>query len=306
MKLPLSIDVGGTSIKVGLFDNNGKLLKKYSVPTIITKGNDERNVINQIIDIIYKEKDENDILSVGIGMPGPVVDGIVLGAHNLHLNEINLQNIIKTEFPDLYIKVLNDANAACLGEAKFGSGFGYKNIVLITIGTGIGCGIMINNKIIEGKSGSTGELGHICVEKDGLLCKCGKTGCLEKYASASAISNLATRRYNEYGKSVEEVTCEEVFKDYERGFNPAIQAVNEACYYLAIGIGNIINILNPDIIIIGGGVSEAKELLLEPIKFYLKEFTFYGTKETLVVTAKLHNDAALYGLSEIGNDWIYK
>jgi len=302
MKLPLSIDVGGTSIKVGLFDNNGKLLKKYSVPTIITKGNDERNVINQIIDIIYKEKDENDILSVGIGMPGPVVDGIVLGAHNLHLNEINLQNIIKTEFPDLYIKVLNDANAACLGEAKFGSGFGYKNIVLITIGTGIGCGIMINNKIIEGKSGSTGELGHICVEKDGLLCKCGKTGCLEKYASASAISNLATRRYNEYGKSVEEVTCEEVFKDYERGFNPAIQAVNEACYYLAIGIGNIINILNPDIIIIGGGVSEAKELLLEPIKFYLKEFTFYGTKETLVVTAKLHNDAALYGLSEIGND----
>lgn len=302
MKLPLSIDVGGTSIKVGLFDNNGKLLKKYSVPTIITKGNDDRNVINQIIDIIYKEKDENDILSVGIGMPGPVVDGIVLGAHNLHLNEINLQNIIKTEFPDLYIKVLNDANAACLGEAKFGSGFGYKNIVLITIGTGIGCGIMINNKIIEGKSGSTGELGHICVEKDGLLCKCGKTGCLEKYASASAISNLATRRYNEYGKSVEKVTCEEVFKDYERGFNPAIQAVNEACYYLAIGIGNIINILNPDIIIIGGGVSEAKELLLEPIKFYLKEFTFYGTKETLVLTAKLHNDAALYGLSEIGND----
>ena len=302
MKLPLSIDVGGTSIKVGLFDNNGKLLKKYSVPTIITKGNDDRNVINQIIDIIYKEKDENDILSVGIGMPGPVVDGIVLGAHNLHLNEINLQNIIKTEFPDLYIKVLNDANAACLGEAKFGSGFGYKNIVLITIGTGIGCGIMINNKIIEGKSGSTGELGHICVEKDGLLCKCGKTGCLEKYASASAISNLATRRYNEYGKSVEKVTCEEVFKDYERGFNPAIQAVNEACYYLAIGIGNIINILNPDIIIIGGGVSEAKELLLEPIKFYLKEFTFYGTKETLVVTAKLYNDAALYGLSEIGND----
>lgn len=302
MKLPLSIDVGGTSIKVGLFDNNGKLLKKYSVPTIITKGNDDRNVINQIIDIIYKEKDENDILSVGIGMPGPVIDGVVLGAHNLHLNEINLQNIIKAEFPDLYIKVLNDANAACLGEAKFGSGFGYKNIVLITIGTGIGCGIMINNKIIEGKSGSTGELGHICVEKDGLLCKCGKTGCLEKYASASAISNLATRRYNEYGKSVEEVTCEEVFKDYERGFNPAIQAVNEACYYLAIGIGNIINILNPDVIIIGGGVSEAKELLLEPIKFYLKEFTFYGTKETLVVTAKLYNDAALYGLSEIGND----
>lgn len=302
MKLPLSIDVGGTSIKVGLFDNNGKLLKKYSVPTIIAKGNDDRNVINQIIDIIYKEKDENDILSVGIGMPGPVIDGVVLGAHNLHLNEINLQNIIKAEFPDLYIKVLNDANAACLGEAKFGSGFGYKNIVLITIGTGIGCGIMINNKIIEGKSGSTGELGHICVEKDGLLCKCGKTGCLEKYASASAISNLATRRYNEYGKSVEKVTCEEVFKDYERGFNPAIQAVNEACYYLAIGIGNIINILNPDVIIIGGGVSEAKELLLEPIKFYLKEFTFYGTKETLVVTAKLYNDAALYGLSEIGND----
>lgn len=302
MKLPLSIDVGGTSIKVGLFDNNGKLLKKYSVPTIITKGNDDRNVINQIIDIIYKEKDENDILSVGIGMPGPVIDGVVLGAHNLHLNEINLQNIIKAEFSDLYIKVLNDANAACLGEAKFGSGFGYKNIVLITIGTGIGCGIMINNKIIEGKSGSTGEIGHICVEKDGLLCKCGKTGCLEKYASASAISNLATRRYNEYGKSVEKVTCEEVFKDYERGFNPAIQAVNEACYYLAIGIGNIINILNPDVIIIGGGVSEAKELLLEPIKFYLKEFTFYGTKETLVVTAKLHNDAALYGLSEIGND----
>lgn len=302
MKLPLSIDVGGTSIKVGLFDNNGKLLKKYSVPTIITKGNDDRNVINQIIDIIYKEKDENDILSVGIGMPGPVVDGVVLGAHNLHLNEINLQNIIKAEFPDLYIKVLNDANAACLGEAKFGSGFGYKNIVLITIGTGIGCGIMINNKIIEGKSGSTGEIGHICVEKDGLLCKCGKTGCLEKYASASAISNLATRRYNEYGKSVEKVTCEEVFKDYERGFNPAIQAVNEACYYLSIGIGNIINILNPDVIIIGGGVSEAKESLLEPIKFYLKEFTFYGTKETLVLTAKLHNDAALYGLSEIGND----
>ena len=302
MKLPLSIDVGGTSIKVGLFDNNGKLLKKYFVPTIITKGNDDRNVINQIIDIIYKEKDENDILSVGIGMPGPVVDGVVLGAHNLHLNEINLQNIIKAEFPDLYIKVLNDANAACLGEAKFGSGFGYKNIVLITIGTGIGCGIMINNKIIEGKSGSTGEIGHICVEKDGLLCKCGKTGCLEKYASASAISNLATRRYNEYGKSVEKVTCEEVFKDYERGFNPAIQAVNEACYYLSIGIGNIINILNPDVIIIGGGVSEAKESLLEPIKFYLKEFTFYGTKETLVLTAKLHNDAALYGLSEIGND----
>lgn len=302
MKVPISIDVGGTSIKVGVFTTSGKLLKKYTHPTIINKGKDDKNVIKQIIDIIEKEKQYNDILSVGVGMPGPVVDGVVLGAHNLHLNEVNLQNILKSEFPGVHVRVLNDANAACLGEAKFGSGIGYKNIVLITLGTGIGSGIIINNHIVEGRSGSTGEVGHICVEKDGILCKCGKTGCLEKYASADAIVKLSKKVYTEYGIDVKGLTCEKVFEDYKKGFNPAIRVVKKAAYYLAMGIGNIINILNPDIVIIGGGVSRAGDALLVPVKYYLNEFSFYSTKNTPVVMAKLYNDAAIYGLSEIGYD----
>lgn len=302
MKHILCIDVGGTNIKIGVFTFEKKLIKKYMIPTIIEKGENKKFVINQLITLIKDEMNFYDLESVGIGMPGPVNNGVLLGAHNLNLNKINLLNNLKEEFPNLKIKIINDANAACLGEAKRGSGISYNNIVLLTIGTGIGCGIFLNNNIVEGSWGSAGEAGHMCVEVNGKLCGCGKSGCLEKYASCDAIISTASDIYSKYNISVNDLSCEQIFSEYEKGFAPAIETVKKTIYYLAMGIGNIINVINPDAVIIGGGLSNAGEMLLNPVKYYLHEFTFYTVKKTPILIAKLKNDAAIYGLSELNYD----
>lgn len=299
MKFNISLDVGGTSIKVGVFDYQGNLIKKYDVKTNVSI-KDEKSVLKQIIEIINKEKNQYVLSHIGIGVPGPVSNGVLLGAYNLHMNKVNLLHLIRQEFPDLNVTVMNDANAACLGEVKYGSGKGYKNVCLVTIGTGIGCGVVVNGKVIEGVSGAAGELGHICVEHDnGLLCKCGKTGCLEKYASASAIRSYGKYLYNKYNITDHKYEVKNMFEDYLDGFKPSIEVINRSLYYLAIGLSNIANIINPDVIILGGGVSKAEEVVLQTVKFYFKQFVFKDSGNTPIVIAKLHNDAGIYGLSEI-------
>ena len=299
MKYKISLDVGGTSIKIGVFNYRGKLIKKYNVKTNISL-NDKKSVLNQIIEIIKKEFEQFDISHIGIGVPGPVSNGVLLGAYNLHMNKVNLLHLIKHEFPECTVTIMNDANAACLGEVRRGSGIGYKNVCLVTIGTGIGCVVVIDGKVLEGVNGAAGELGHICVEHhNGVLCKCGKMGCLEKYASASAIKSYAKELYEKYNIVDHKYEVISLFEDYLLGFKPSIEVINRSLYYLAIGLSTIANIVNPELIILGGGVSKAENVVLETVKFYFKQFVFKNSANTPIVIAKLHNDAGIYGLSEI-------
>lgn len=296
MNVMYGIDIGGTSIKIGKFLNNS-LIEKYSIPTKLNA--DPYVIINDIKDIINSSL-KNDILEgIGVAVPGPVKEGIVLGAQNILWKEVELEKILKETFPNIKVKVLNDANAACLGEWYFGSGQKHPNMVFITLGTGIGGGIVVDGKLLEGKNGSTGELGHIVIYPyEGRKCTCGLNGCLETYASATGI--VFTGNKMKSGKlttlnNYKELTSEIIFDEAKKGDKVSQEIVDYTSYHLAVGIASICNTLNPDIVVLGGGVSKAGEYFLEKVKRYFKEHAFYSIKDTDIVLASLHNEAGMYG-----------
>lgn len=309
----IGIDVGGTNVKIALVDDNGKIIYSNSVPTYAKMGYEYTvNNIKQAIRDLMKETNTttSDIEGIGFDFPGQVdcKTGVVKLAPNIPgWVNVPIAQMIEDEF-HIPTRIDNDVRCAALGELKFGAGKGCENFICITVGTGIGSGIVINSKVVRGATNAAGELGHIKLQMNGgPICGCGDTGCLEAFASGPAIVAMA-QEYIKGGKSTKfremaaaeggEITPYMVAKAAEEGDPVAKRIFEIVGEYIGIGLTSVINLLNPEKVIIGGGVAESGELLLAPIRKTIKERAMVVAGNAVeIVPAQLGNSAGVIGAS---------
>lgn len=302
------IDVGGTTVKCGLFKTDGVLVEKWEIPTRTENNGSE--IVPDVAKTIEEKLAEKNISKeevdgIGIGVPGPVnAEGDVIAAVNLFWGYKKLSKELN-ELTGLTVKVGNDANVAALGEAWKGAAAGAKNVILVTLGTGVGGGIIVDGKIVAGHHGAGGEIGHANVMHDETeTCNCGNKGCLEQYTSATGIVRLAKRKLAKSSEetSIREIpnlTAKDVFDAAKAGDAIAIGLVDEVCEILGSTLSNIACVVNPEIIVIGGGVSKAGDILLDNIKKHFVETAFMACRDTKFALAGLGNDAGMYGCVEM-------
>lgn len=301
------VDVGGTTVKLGLFDPEGEVLEKWEIVTRTEEAG--KNIIGDIADSIKEKMSSKgiateDVIGVGIGVPGPVTeDGTVLLAANLGWGKRN----INTELGDLLgVKVStgNDANVAALGEMWRGGGRGYKDMVAVTLGTGVGGGIIIGGKIVCGSNGAGGEIGHIHLEdNEPDECGCKGHGCLEQYASATGVVRIANKKLAASDKASvlrnEEVTAKAIWDAVKAGDELAIEVAEVYGEYLGKGLAAVANVVNPEIFVIGGGVSRAGQVLIDYMKPHFDKYAFPGARNSVFGLATLGNDAGIYGAAKL-------
>ncbi len=302
------VDIGGTTVKLGLFDVGGNVLDKWEIPTRTENGG--ANILPDIAGSVRDKMKEKgiaaaDVAGVGVGAPGPVDgNGIIHKAVNLGWGEMNLKKELGALLNGMRVEGGNDANVAALGEMWKGGGQGYRNLVAVTLGTGVGGGIIIDGKILTGATGSGGEIGHIHVEDhESEACGCGNYGCLEEYASATGITRLANRRLQASGEDSvlrgAEVSAKTVFDAVKAGDKLAVEVAGQFGEYLGKGLAVIAGVVNPEIFVIGGGVSKAGEILFEYIRPAFDRTVFHGCKNTKFALATLGNDAGIYGAARM-------
>lgn len=308
----IGIDVGGTNVKIALVDDKGKIIYSNSVPTYAQMGYEYTvNNIKQAIKDLMKETNTktSDIQGIGFDFPGQVdyKTGVVKLAPNIPgWVNVPIAKMIEDEF-HIPTRIDNDVRCAALGELKFGAGKGCENFVCITVGTGIGSGLVINGKLVRGAANAAGEIGHIKLQmQNGPICGCGDTGCLEAFASGPSIVAMA-QEYLKGGKSTKfremagadgEITPYIVAKAAEAGDPVAKRIFEITGYYIGMGLVSVINLLNPEKVIIGGGVAEAGDLLLDPIRKTIKERAMVIAGNSVeVVPAELGNSAGVIGAS---------
>ena len=301
------IDVGGTTVKCGLFSVKGDILDKWEIPT--RTENNGVNILPDVaaaIDAKIQEKGiaRDTIAGVGVGIPGPVnEDGAVICAVNLHWGYVELEKELE-KLTGLTVKAGNDANVAALGEMWKGGGAGYHNVVMVTLGTGVGGGIIVNGKIVTGTHGAGGEIGHIHVEDDETLsCNCGNQGCLEQYASATGVVRLANRMLEATDKASvlrnEEVTAKAVFDAVKAGDELAMEVAEKFGKYLGTALAVIAGVVDPEVFVIGGGVSKDGKILLDYVEKYYKKYVFQGSRDCAFALAELGNDAGICGAAKL-------
>lgn len=300
-------DIGGTTVKLGLFDTEGNVLDKWEIKTHTE--NEGAAILPDTAAAILAKIEErglnmDEIAGIGVGVPGPVsIDGIVPHTANLGwgYKEVTRELSERTGLP---CKAGNDANVAALGEMWMGGAKGHKDVLLLTLGTGVGGGIIINGKILTGAHGAGGEVGHIHVE-DNMEehCGCGNQGCLEQFASATGIARLGRE---ELAKSDDpsllregEVTAKAVFDALKEGDALAKRVVERFGKYLGTAISIMAGVLDPEVIVIGGGVSKAGEILLDYIRKYYRPYVYKSSKDTEFALAQLGNDAGIYGCAKL-------
>ena len=301
------VDVGGTTVKIGLFSGDGKLEEKYEIAT--DKSDQGAHIIEHIaakLDEIIAEKSYGilDCMGVGIGLPGPVDRGMILGCVNLGWGIFSIVEEFSKAFHNVPVYAGNDANTAALGEYVAGAGKGIKNMIMVTLGTGVGGGIIIDGRILEGANGGAGEIGHIPVnpqEQD--ICGCGKKGCLEQYASATGIVRIAEKLRKEKGNTALPAGCtaKQVFDYAKEGDELAMQAVEELGRYLGLALASCACVLNPEGIVIGGGVSRAGKILLDVTEKNFQTYVFKPCRNVKFCLAELGNDAGIYGAAAMVN-----
>lgn len=301
------VDVGGTTVKIGLFSGDGKLEEKYEIAT--DKSDQGAHIIEHIaakLDEIIAEKSYGilDCMGVGIGLPGPVDRGMILGCVNLGWGIFSIVEEFSKAFHNVPVYARNDANIAALGEYVAGAGKGMKNMMMVTLGTGVGGGIIIDGRILEGANGGAGEIGHIPVnpqEQD--TCGCGKKGCLEQYASATGIVRIAEKLRKENGNTALPAGCtaKQVFDYAKEGDELAMQAVEELGRYLGLALASCACVLNPEGIVIGGGVSRAGKILLDVTEKNFQTYVFKPCRNVKFSLAELGNDAGIYGAAAMVN-----
>lgn len=309
-KLILGIDVGGTSIKFGVVDGN-RILNEISLPTYAYENPDKvlaqvKTGIKNIFDLYPPEK----FIGIGIGFPGIVdVDtGVVTSAPNFaNWKRVEVRKTIAKFGLPVFID--NDANCAALGELYFGRGRKLSNFVMVTLGTGVGGGIIINKKLFRGESGGAGEIGHITIDYSGPTCKCGKKGCVEAYAGNNYIKQRTIHKLHEYPDSIilelvehdlEKIEPKVINDAAKQGDQLAIKILSETGYYIGIGLANIANILDIKHFIIGGGVSNAGRVLLKAIENSIKEHGVRNiVKDVVVTSAQLKNKAGILGAASL-------
>lgn len=306
-KYCFGVDVGGTTVKIGLFDREGTILEKWEIPT--RKENNGEMILPDVAEALRKKMEEKDIgkeevSGVGIGAPGPIdKDGVVHVAVNLGWGVFNLEERLK-ELCGLPVRAGNDANVAALGEMWKGGGQGYRNLVLVTLGTGVGGGVIIDGHALEGSNGSGGEIGHIHIQdEEEDECGCGNHGCLEQYASATGIVRLANRRLAATEEDSvlrhTEVSAKSVFDAVKAGDAVAIQIAEQFGEYLGKGLAAIACVVNPEAFVIGGGVSKAGDILFSFIEKNYKKYVFHGSRDAKFELATLGNDAGICGAAKL-------
>ena len=301
------IDIGGTTVKCCLFNVKGDILEKWEIPT--RTENNGVNILPDVaatIDAKIQEKGiaRDTIAGVGVGIPGPVnEEGAVICAVNLQWGYVELEKELE-KLTGLTVKAGNDANVAALGEMWKGGGAGYHNVVMVTLGTGVGGGIIVNGKIVTGTHGAGGEIGHVHVEDDEHeSCNCGNQGCLEQYASATGIVRLANRMLAATDKpSVlrnEEVTAKSVFDAVKAGDELAMEVAEKFGKYLGTALAVVAGVVDPEVYVIGGGVSKAGKIILDYIEKYYKKYVFQGSRDCAFALAELGNDAGICGAAKL-------
>ena len=303
-----AVDLGGTTVKMGLFETAGNLLEKWEIDT--NKEDQGSHILPDIAASIRgkmteKSIKDSDVAGVGIGVPGAVTDnGEIIGAANLGWGTFNVRETLEG-LTGLKVKVGNDANVAALGEMYAGGGKGYNSIVAVTLGTGVGGGVVIDGKIVCGANGAGGEIGHIHVDDDETeVCGCGNKGCLEQYTSATGVVRLAKRRLAADDKAssirnIENLTCKDVFDAVKNGDELAIEVAEQFGYILGKALAQVACVVNPEAFVIGGGVSKAGEILLTFIQESFVKYTFHGCRNTDFKLASLGNDAGIYGAAKL-------
>ena len=306
----IGIDLGGMSVKAGLVNDELQIVYKEAIPTDIANGKEK--LAQDIIDLIKRvcEKAEGKVDGIGIGVPGDVnkFTGRVVYCNNIPLADIDLKGEIeKATGISTYIN--NDANVAALGEVLAGAAKEYSDAVMITIGTGVGCGIVMNNEIYLGCNGAAGEIGHHCIEVDGLQCACGRKGCYELYASTTALIRMTREAMEanpdskmwEIAGSIEKAGGKTAFDAMRAGDAVATEVVNTFIKYVAAGLVNVVNIFQPEVLIIGGGISKEGEYLMAPLREIIcRDRYSRGEVQADFVVATLGNDAGIIGASQLG------
>lgn len=307
MKYCFGVDVGGTTVKMGLFSPEGELFEKWEIRT---RTEDEgRNVLPDIAASIRAKMEErgisaSDTIGVGMGVPAPVKDGIVKNTANLGWGYKNVKKELEELLPGIRARIGNDANVAALGEMWLGAGKGCQDMVMVTLGTGVGGGVICHGNILDGAHGAGGEIGHICVNyEETQACGCGRKGCLEQYASATGIARLARIRLSKpHGKTLLEgknISAKTVFDAVKQGDETATEIAEEFGRYLGYALANLAVVADPERIVIGGGVSHAGEALLPFIEKPFREKAFFANMDTQIVLATLGNDAGICGAARL-------
>ena len=303
------IDVGGTTVKCGLFRTDGTLVEKWEIPT--RKENNGDQILPDVAAAVNAKMEEKgiskeDVEGVGIGVPGPVNSkGEVSCAVNLYWGYKNVVGEME-ELTGLHAEAGNDANVAALGEAWKGAAAGSSDVIMVTLGTGVGGGVILEGKILTGHNGAAGEIGHMHVE-DGeeLNCNCGGCGCLEQYASATGVVRLANRYIAKNSESTkmtefgEDITAKDVFDLAKEGDKGAVAVVEQMSTYLGKAMASIATVVNPQAFIIGGGVSKAGQYLIDAIADVYVKYAFPACREAKIALAELGNDAGIYGAAAL-------
>ena len=307
-KYAFGVDIGGTTCKIGFFETAGVLIDKWEIRTN-TENNGESILSDVALAIDNKLAQESiskdEVQGVGVGVPGPVKsNGVVNRCVNLGWGIVNVAEELG-RLTGLEVRVGNDANVAALGEMWQGGAKGCKDVIMVTLGTGVGGGIIVDGKIVAGFDGAGGEIGHITVNKDEIeACNCGQYGCLEQYASATGIVRLAKRKLAQSSEETtlrkfEPLTAKDVVDEAKAGDAVAVELLDEVCEILGSALSNMACIVNPEVIVIGGGVSKAGTILTDNIQKHYQESAFFACRETKFALASLGNDAGMYGCVQL-------
>lgn len=307
-KYVFGVDIGGTTVKMGLFDKEGTLLDKWEIPSV-TANHGER-ILPDIADSIKAKMAERDItidqlVGIGMGAPGPVdARGVIYRTANLGWDTVFSIPEAMQKLINVPVKAGNDANVAGLGELWMGGGKGCKDMVMVTLGTGVGGGIVVDGNLVCGALGAGGEIGHIHVEDNETeTCGCGKKGCLEQYASATGVVRLAKKRLAKDDKASVlrdgEISAKAIWDAAKAGDEVALEVAKQFGTYLGKGLGIIAAVVNPKVFVVGGGVSKAGEVLFEYIIPEYKKYSFAGCWDVEFKLATLGNDAGIYGAAKL-------
>lgn len=306
----IGVDVGGTSVKIGLFEVTGELLHKWEVPTRKEEGG--KYVIGDVAASILKTLEEkniplSEVAGAGMGVPGPVMpDGYVEVCVNLGWRDKYPEKELSQLLSGLPVKSGNDANVAALGEMWQGGGKGYDDIVMVTLGTGVGGGVIVGQKIIAGKHGLGGEIGHIHIrDEETEKCNCGGVGCVEQVASATGIAREARRKMaavdtpSSLRKFGDKVSAKNVLDAAKEGDALALEVMEVVGHYLGLALAQISMVTDPEVFVIGGGVSRAGQFLIDTIYKHYDQFTPISGNKSGIVLATLGNDAGIYGAARL-------
>ena len=300
----LGVDLGGTNIKAALVDADGAIIKEASTPTKLPRPAEA--VCDDIAALCNQLAQGQQVAGIGVGCPGTVDGGIVRYSNNLDWHDFAIGDYLRAK-TGLPVALANDANAAAFGEALAGCAKGAESAVIITLGTGVGAGIVIDGKIYSGSNFGGAEVGHTVISVDGPQCTCGRKGCFEVYSSATGLVRMTKEALAANPESAmkdeERISARTAFNYMRAGDATAKQVVDDYIKYLAAGITNTINIFQPDILCIGGGVCNEGDPLLVPMKEIVKKevYTRNSAKNTEIVIAKLGNDAGIIGAAFLGN-----